>query len=73
MIPFAHMPRRQGMKPCSICHGGTSEISCPDCDGLGYGLDVEGNYEDCDRCFGQGDLPPDECDECLDGFTVDDF
>lgn len=73
MSLFIVLTSREGMVPCSECHGGTAEIMCPDCDGRGYGLDVEGNYEDCDRCCGDGYLSPDECENCQDGFVEQDF
>ncbi|WP_146258860.1 hypothetical protein [Pseudomonas syringae] len=72
MSYFFKMTGREGMVPCGICRGGSAEIICPDCDGRGYGADVEGNYEDCDRCYGDGYLPPDECENCLDGFVEQD-
>lgn len=55
----------KGLVICHKCRGGTAELPCTECESRGYGLDVEGNFEDCDRCNGDGYLGADECDECF--------
>jgi hypothetical protein len=60
---------RNGERPCPTCRAGTAEFPCPECSGRGYEYDVDGNAEGCERCHGDGYLPPDACASCVNGFV----
>lgn len=57
-----------GQVHCPVCRGGSREIACPDCRGLGLYYDSDGEKaRSCPRCEGEGYVDPSECVHCFDG------